>query len=59
MTVPDFLEAKDHGAIRLAGSRIDLRHVVNYYTEGYSAEMLACEFPTLPLAQIHKVIDYY
>jgi uncharacterized protein (DUF433 family) len=59
MHLPDFLEAKEHGAIRLAGSRIDLRHVVNYYNEGYSAEMLACEFPTLSLAQMHKVIAYY
>jgi hypothetical protein len=29
------------------------------YDEGYSAEMLAEEFPTLSLALIHKTIGFY
>jgi hypothetical protein len=32
---------------------------VYYYNDGYSAEMLACQYPTLPLALIHKVIAFY
>jgi hypothetical protein len=32
---------------------------VYYYNEGYSAEMLACEYPTLSLALVHKVIAFY
>ena len=47
------------GEIRLTGHRIDLYHFVYYYNEGYSAEMLLCQFPTLRLALIHKVIAFY
>ena len=34
-------------------------HDAHYYNEGYSAEMLAEEFPTLPLSLIHKAIAFY
>ena len=44
MTLPDFL-CDDDGEIRLRGHRIGLYHVVARYNEGYSAEMLACQFP--------------
>ena len=59
MTLPDFLTEWPYGEIMLQGHRIGLYHVVYYYNEGYSAEMLACQFPTLPLALIHKVIAFY
>ena len=26
---------------------------------GYSAEILVCQYPTLPLSLIHKVIEFY
>ena len=39
--------------------RIGIQHVVHFYDEGYSAEMLAEEFPTLSLALIHKTIGFY
>jgi uncharacterized protein (DUF433 family) len=58
MTLPDFL-SQENGDIRLSGHRIGLYHVVTRYQEGYSAEMLACQFPTLTLALIHKVIAFY
>ena len=57
--LPDFLTREATGEIRLSGHRIGLFHVVHYYNEGYSAEMLVCQFPTLPLALIHKVIGFY
>ena len=47
------------GEIRFVGSRIDLYHVVEVYNQGFSAEMIAGQFPTLPLALIHKVIGFY
>src|SRR5689334_12495042 len=59
MTLPDFLTGDLGGEIRLAGHRIGLFHLVHYYNEGYSPEMLVCRYPTLPLALIHKVIAFY
>jgi uncharacterized protein (DUF433 family) len=58
MTLPDFLDQQSSGEIRLRGHRIGLYHVLTYYHDGYSAEMIACRFPTLPLALIHKVIAF-
>ena len=59
MTLPDFLHEAQYGEILLTGHRIGLFHVVKFYNEGYSPEMLVCEFPTLPLALVHKVIAFY
>jgi uncharacterized protein (DUF433 family) len=59
MTLPDFLTMDAAGEIRLAGHRIGLWHLVHYYNEGYSPEMLVCQYPTLPLALVHKVIAFY
>ena len=59
MTLPQFLTQHSHGEIRLTGHRVGLPHVVQYYNEGYSPEMLLEQFPTLPLALIHKVIAFY
>jgi uncharacterized protein (DUF433 family) len=59
MTLPEFLTRHEKGEIRLSGHRIDLFHLVFYYNEGYSAEMLLGQFPTLNLALIHKVIAFY
>jgi uncharacterized protein (DUF433 family) len=59
MNLPDFLTRDATGEICLSGHRIGLFHVVHYYNEGYSAEMLVCQYPTLPLALIHKVIAFY
>ena len=59
MTLPDFLTRDVTGEIRLTGHRIGLFHVVHYYNEGFSAEMLAGQFPDLSLALIHKLIAFY
>jgi len=59
MNLPDFLTRGSMGEIRLTGHRIDLFHFVDFYNEGYSAEMLLGLFPTLNLALIHKVIAFY
>ncbi|MBI3408392.1 MAG: DUF433 domain-containing protein [Planctomycetes bacterium] len=59
MTLPDFLTQDEFGAIRISGGRIGLEHVLHFYKEGYSPEMLWSEYPTLPLALIHKVIVFY
>lgn len=59
MNLPDFLTEHAYGSIRITGHRIGLLHIVRHYNDGYSPEMLQCEFPTLSLALIHKVIAFY
>lgn len=59
MKLPDFLIRDADGFIHVEGHRIGLQHLVRYYNEGYSPEMLACEYPTLSLPLIHKVLAYY
>ena len=59
MDLPSFLTRDPAGEIRFLGHRIGLYHVVQYYGEGYSAEMLACQYPTLPLGLIHNAIGFY
>lgn len=59
MTLPDFLTLGEQEEIRLTNHRIGLFHVVHYYNEGYSPEMLVGQYPTLPLSLIHKVIAFY
>ena len=59
MTLPDFLTRNAGGEVRLTGHRIGLLHLVHYYNEGYSPEMLVCQYPTLPLSLVHKVIAFY
>lgn len=58
MNLPDCLEHAD-GDIRLTGHRLTLFHVLDRYQAGYSPEMIGEEFPTLPLALIHRVIAFY
>ena len=59
MNLPEFVTQHEKGELRLTGHRIDLFHIVYFYNEGYSAEMLFGLFPTLNLALIRKVIAFY
>jgi len=59
MQLPEFLTSQPGGSIRLTGRRIALEHVVYFYNQGYSPEMVLGQFPSLPLALIHKVIAFY
>jgi uncharacterized protein (DUF433 family) len=59
MTLPDFLRADEYGEIFLVGHRITLYHLVKDYRDGYTAEMLAAAYPTLPPALVHKVLAFY
>jgi uncharacterized protein (DUF433 family) len=59
MEMPDFLTRNQHGEIRLTGHRIGLLHVVDLYNDGAGAEGILCQFPTLSLPLIHKVIAFY
>jgi uncharacterized protein (DUF433 family) len=59
MDLPDFLVQDPDGFLRLGGHRIGVAHVVHFYNDGYSPEMLAEQFPSLSLALIHKTIAFY
>ena len=57
--LPQFLAEDTDGFIHVEGHRIGLQHLMRYYNEGYSAEMLLSEYPTLSPAMLHKVIAFY
>ena len=57
--LPPDLHWHPDGEIRLVGHRIGLFHFIYYYNQGYTAEMLLGQFPTLELALIHRVIAFY
>src|SRR5262249_15616902 len=57
--LPDCLHWSPDGEVRVVGHRIGLYHLIYYYNEGYNAEMLLCQYPTLELVVIHKVIVFY
>lgn len=57
--LPPYLHWHPDGEIRLAGHRIGLFHFIYYYNQGYTAEMMLGQFPTLDLALIHKIIAFY
>ena len=59
MDLPDFLTQDSDGFIRVAGHRIGIQHVLHYYNEGYSAEMLASQYDTLSLPLLHRLIAFY
>ncbi len=56
---PDFLLEVD-GERRFAGSRVTPWVLLHFYnTLGYSAEMLAMEFPSVSLQVVHKFLAFY
>ncbi len=59
LVLPEFLRHAAFAEIVLTGHRIGLYHLVQDYNDGYSPEMLAEQFPTLPLSLVHKVIAFY
>lgn len=56
--LPDSLHWQD-GEVRFVGHRIGLYHVLTFYRDGYSPEMLIGQYPTLTLLQIHRAIVFY
>lgn len=59
MELPEFLTLDKHGQVLCSGHRIGLVDVIHFFNEGYSAEMIASQFPTLALSLIYKVIGFY
>ena len=59
MILPAFPTEGGYGEIRLTGHRIGLEHVILHYRDGFSAEQLHEEYPSLPLGLIGEVLDFY
>jgi uncharacterized protein (DUF433 family) len=56
-TIP--LETDMDGVIRVSNTRITLDTLVHAFSDGATAEEMAQQYPSLPLADIYSVIGYY
>ena len=53
------LETDDSGVIRVSNTRVTLDTIVAAFKEGATAEEIAQQYPTIPLADVYYVIGYY
>lgn len=52
--------AKDNdGVIRVGGTRVRLDTVIFAFNEGYTAEEIVSQFPSLTLADVYATLSYY
>jgi uncharacterized protein (DUF433 family) len=59
MELESYLDVIDADTIRVRGHRVDIAHVLAYYHEGYSAEVITLELPSLSLEEVYGVLTYY
>lgn len=57
--LPDFLISRSDGQVVVRDHRVTLQDILLPYRDGYTADMLAGQYPTLPLAIVHKIIAFY
>src|SRR3990172_2391266 len=53
------LKMDKDGVLRVAKTRVTLDTIVAAFTEGATAEEIAYQYPSVPLADIYSVIGYY
>ena len=53
------LETDAEGVIRVSNTRVTLDTVVTAFKDGATAEEIAQQYPTVPLADVYYVIGYY
>ena len=53
------LETDAQGVIRVSNTRVTLDTVVTAFKYGATAEEIAQQYPTVPLADVYYVIGYY
>jgi uncharacterized protein (DUF433 family) len=58
MILPDFLTQDEDGEIRLTGHRIGLYTIVRCAQEGYLADRISEEFPSLDLTLVQNVLRF-
>lgn len=56
-TIP--LRTDKDGVMRVGKTRVTLDTIVAAFTEGATAEEIAYQYPSIPLADIYSVIGYY
>ena len=59
MELESMFEFYDSGGIRIKGTRVSIDIVVDRYNEGWSAEDIEREYPSLDLTQVYATITYY
>lgn len=53
------LETDVHGVIRVSNTRVTLDTIVTAFKEGATAEEIAQQYSTVPLADVYYIIGYY
>ena len=56
-TIP--LETDTDGVIRVSNTRVTLDTIVHAFNDGATAEEIAQQYPSVPLAAVYSVIGYY
>ena len=59
MQLEDYFEVLNPDDIRIKGHRIGIDDVLTYYLEGYTAEEIAANLPSLSLEKIYATLTYY
>jgi uncharacterized protein (DUF433 family) len=57
--IPVPLAADESGTVRVAGTRVTLDTIVTAYQQGETPEIIADQYPTVQLADVYAVINYY
>lgn len=53
------LETDTYGVIRVSSTRVTLDTIVTAFKDGATAEEIAQQYPSVPLADVYYVIGYY
>jgi uncharacterized protein (DUF433 family) len=56
-TIP--LEIDADGLVRISGTRVSLDTLIAAFSEGATAEEIAQQYPSVPLADVYSVLGYY
>ncbi len=56
-TIP--LSTDSDGVVRVSNTRVTLDTIVSAFNDGLSAEEIAQQYPSIPLADVYYVIGYY
>ncbi len=56
-TIP--LDTDTDGVIRVSNTRVTLDTIIQAFDDGATAEEIAQQYPSIPLADIYSVIGYY
>ena len=53
------LSTDAEGVFRVSGTRVTLDSIIRAYQDGSSADAIAEQYPSIPLADVHAVLSYY